>query len=116
MTTNSPNRDVQARKQKRIGHSKLAEEIVHNLVSTDSCDEEVTEKLILWVLNRLNKEFPTPPAQILRPVELPDGFAPSVIRHGLQSTRHKAIMTGNGDWIHKDQAIEAIRVAGYEVK
>lgn len=56
------------------------------------------------------------PVPVMRAVELPEGFAPSVIRHGLQSTRYKAIMSGKGDWLHKDQVIEAIRAAGGEVK
>lgn len=51
-----------------------------------------------------------------QPVKLPDGFSPSVTRYGSQSTSYRAIMTGNGDWIHKEQAIEAIHAAGYEVQ
>lgn len=110
MTTNSPNPvngDVQARKQKRTDHSKLAAEIVHNLVSTDACDEEVTEKLTLWVLNRLNKELPTPPAQLLRPVELPQAFAYTI--EGMEEYI-------DGWWLRKDDVIEALRQQGYEVK
>ncbi|MDN4131869.1 hypothetical protein [Pantoea ananatis] len=105
MTTNSPNPvdgDVQARKPKRIDHSKLAAEIVHNLVSTDSCDEEVTEKLIAWVLNRLNKEFPTPPAQLLRPVDL--GNCTLTINN-----RNQLCLV-------ESEVVETLRQQGYEVK
>lgn len=109
--TTAPAQPYASRKQKRNDHSKLAAEIVDNLVSTDSCDEEVTEKLILWVLNRLNKEFPTPPAQLLRPVELPQSFY-GVVQSG------KAVMlpADDGQWINKTAVIEALRQQGYEVK
>ncbi|NQE78589.1 hypothetical protein [Pantoea ananatis] len=113
MTTNSPNPvdgDVQARKPKRSDHSKLAAEIVHNLVSTDSCDEEVTEKLIAWVLNRLNKEFPTPPAQILRPVELPPK---SDVKMG-GDAKTRALLTGMNMMLKS--CTESLRQQGYEVK
>lgn len=104
--TAPPAQPYASRKQKRIDHSKLAAEIVHNLVSTDSCDEEVTEKLILWVLNRLNKEFPTPPAQLLRPVELP-GY----------TDKHQCMSTAcDAAYEYKLSVIEALRQQGYEVK
>ncbi|ELT3496006.1 ead/Ea22-like family protein [Citrobacter freundii] len=49
-------------------------------------------------------------------VKLPDGSKPSVIRGGQQSTSYRAIMSGYGDWLHKDMVIEAIRAAGIGVK
>ncbi|TDN54961.1 hypothetical protein EC843_1011020 [Buttiauxella sp. JUb87] len=49
-------------------------------------------------------------------VKLPDGSKPSVIRGGQQSTSYRAIMSGSGDWLHKDMVIEAIRAAGGTVE
>lgn len=120
MTTNSPNPvdgDVKTLKQNRIDHSKLAAEIVHNLVSTDSCDEEVTEKLILWVLNRLNKEFPTPPAQLLRQVALPQRYR-ATLGKDCNDAEPRAVMlpARDGAWLSALDVEHCIRAAGYEVK
>lgn len=113
--TTPPAQPYASRKQKRNDHSKLAAEIVDNLVSTDSCDEEVTEKLILWVLNRLNKEFTTQPPQLLRPVELPGAYE-MVERGPAYHTFRDLELDEDGAWLRKDEVIDALRQQGYEVK
>lgn len=53
------------------------------------------------------KLYTTPPAQLLRPVELPQSFAYTI--EGMEEYM-------DGWWLRKDDVIEALRQQGYEVK
>lgn len=55
--------------------------------------------------------YPAPPAQLLRPVELPLSFY-GVVKDG------KSVMLAadDGQWLNKTAVIEALRQQGYEVK
>ncbi|MGG6193002.1 hypothetical protein ACQV2B_02745 [Pantoea allii] len=55
--------------------------------------------------------YTTPPAKLLRPVELPQSFY-GVVQDG------KAVMlpANDGQWLNKTAVIEALRKQGYEVK
>jgi hypothetical protein len=55
-------------------------------------------------------------AKLANPVVLPDGSRPCTMRHGEQSTSYKAVMSGKGDWLHKDMVVTAICEAGFTVK
>lgn len=49
-----------------------------------------------------------------KPVVLPHGHKPYLVRS--QTTAPRAAMTANGDWLHRDQVVEAIEAAGGIVK
>lgn len=51
--------------------------------------------------------YTTPPAQLLRPVELPQAFAYTI--EGMEEY-------ADGWWLRKDDVIEVLRQQGYEVK
>ena len=55
--------------------------------------------------------YTTPPAQLLRPLELPQSFY-GVVQDG------KSVMLAadDGQWLNKTAVIEALRQQGYEVK
>lgn len=58
----------------------------------------------------------TPPAQLLRPVELPGGFSPAI---GDIFDRQMPVMRRDreeGCWIHKAVVAELLRSLGHEVK
>jgi len=58
----------------------------------------------------------TPPAQLLRPVELPGGFSPAI---GDIFDRQAPVMRRDreeGCWIHKAVVAELLRSLGHEVK
>ena len=62
--------------------------------------------------------FTTPPAQLLRPVELPHAYSPALSSVLKNSTDGVAVMRcdKNGKWINKTAVIETLRQQGYEVK
>lgn len=60
--------------------------------------------------------YTTPPAQLLRPVELPGGFSPAI---GDIFDRQAPVMRRDkedGQWLHKAVVKELIRSLGHEVK
>lgn len=60
--------------------------------------------------------YTTPPAQLLRPVELPGGFSPAI---GDIFDRQAPVMRRDRDdgcWIHKAVVAELLRSLGHEVK
>lgn len=62
--------------------------------------------------------FPTAPAQLLRPVELPHTYSPALSSALKNATDGVAVMRcdKNGKWINKTAVVEALRQQGYEVK
>lgn len=59
--------------------------------------------------------FPTPPAQLLCPVELPTAYD-MVERGPAYHTFRDLELDEDGSWLRKDDVIEALRQQGYEVK
>lgn len=60
--------------------------------------------------------YTTPPAQLLRPVELPCGFSPAI---GDIFDRQAPVMhrdKKDGEWLHKATVAELLRSLGHEVK
>jgi len=99
MTTNSPNPvdgDVQALIERL---NRVAEKLKwHNVGYAQD---------ILKAVNLLT----TPPAQILRPVELPQSFYGEV-----HDGKVVMLPANDGQWLNKTAVIEALRQQGYEVK
>lgn len=104
MTTNSPNPvdgDVQALIERL---NKLAEKLKwHNV----GYAQDIVKAVDLLT---------TPPAQLLRPVELPGGFSPAI---GDIFDRQAPVMRRDkedGEWLHKVTVAELLRSLGHEVE
>lgn len=76
---------------------------------------QVSDKLnCTWPLG--TQFYTAPPAQLLRPVELPGGFSPAI---GDIFDRQAPVMRRDregGCWIHKAVVTELLRSLGHEVK
>lgn len=112
MTTNSPNPvdgDVQAQPV------AWAHRLVNKLNGTihpwvyGSKEKEPSEGDIFRV--EIMPLYAAPPAQLLRPVELPQTF------YGVVQDRKSVMLAADdGQWLNKTAVIEALRQQGYEVK
>lgn len=56
--------------------------------------------------------FTAPPVAVMHPVELPHGNEPAASGYG----NGYMVYSSGGDWLNRDDVIECIRAAGYEVK
>ncbi|MDJ0087662.1 hypothetical protein [Pantoea allii] len=148
MTTNSPNPvdgDVQALiafLKEKVASLKLAvkqrafenvrDELVMDLKSAEISLAALTaepvgevvdvggSRMVEWdrCISEGAKVYTTPPAQLLRPVELPHAYSPALSSVMKNATDGRAVMRcdKSGKWINKTAVIEALRQHGIEVK
>jgi len=64
---------------------------------------------------RVIKLYREQPAPAPVTVKLPDGYAPTVLKGGTQSTSYRAIMSAKGPWIHRDMITETLAAAGIKI-
>jgi len=121
MTTNSPNPvdgDVQAHQMPAMTDSERQKNIDAISTRMRSISEEGDENLQFEydILRFALVALTTPPAQLLRPVELPCGFSPAI---GDIFDRQSPVMRRDkedGEWLHKVTVAELLRSLGHEVK
>ncbi|WP_210453493.1 hypothetical protein [Pantoea ananatis] len=73
------------------------------------------EEIAEWEMQEVEHLYTTPPAQLLRPVELPTAY--DIVERGpAYHTFRDLELDEDGAWLRKDEVIEALRQQGYEVK